>query len=258
MNRKPPLGVAGVVLVIALALASAIAGGAFAAGDRASGRLQLNARFTVPNDLVTCPAGIPERVGCYLFFIDEAVVPGLGRVTTRYMRTFDGNLVKPCVRTLPTAVITVAGKGEIDASITGAECLALPPVGISFGYAISGGSGAYAGASGSIQVKSLVPTTGPATDAWSGTLTVPGLDFDLTAPTFTGATSKVVKAPKGAKRARVRYTVKAQDAVDGSVPAACMPRSGSFFNLGRTKVNCSATDSSANTKNAQFSIIVKR
>jgi hypothetical protein len=45
-----------------------------------------------------------------------------------------------------------------------------------------------------------------------------------------------VRAPKRAKRVRVRYSVTAQDAVDGSLPAVCTPRSGTFFRVGRTKV----------------------
>lgn len=35
------------------------------------------------------------------------MVPGLGSVTEKYMKTFDGQ----CVRTLPDFVVTVAGKG---------------------------------------------------------------------------------------------------------------------------------------------------
>ena len=87
---------------------------------------------------------------------------------------------------------------------------------------------------------------------------MPGLEFDVTPPGLKGAVSKTVRAPKNAKRVRVRYTVTAQDAVDGSVPVSCMPRSGAFFKLGRTKVSCAATDKSGNTRQAQFAITVKR
>lgn len=58
--------------------------------------------------------------------------------------------------------------------------------------------------------------------------------------------------------ARVRYTVKATDAVDASVTAACKPRSGSLFKVGHTTVKCSATESSANTATAKFAITVKK
>ena len=66
-----------------------------------------------------------------------------------------------------------------------------------------------------------------------------------------------VTAPRGKKRVRVRFFVFATDAVDGTVPVACTPRSGSLFKLGRTKVSCSATDSSANTRQARFVITVR-
>jgi hypothetical protein len=246
-----------ILFAVALAIGGTLAAGALAAGDRGSGTLTLKARFPVPNDLVKCPSDAPQGVDCYLFVVD-AVVAGLGHITTTYTRTFDGNLTSPCVRTLPTADINVAGKGEILAEITGPECAALPPVGLSFDYAINGGSGAYTGASGTIHVKSLVPTTGPATDTWTGALTVPGLEFDVTPPIFAGATPKTVKVPKGAMRVRVRYIVKAKDAVDGSRSVSCTPRSGSFFKLGRSTVTCSAEDSSGNTAQTRFAITVKR
>jgi len=89
-------------------------------------------------------------------------------------------------------------------------------------------------------------------------ITVPGADFDVRAPKITGAASKTVTAPKGTKTVRVRYAVKAIDAVDGAVATECRPRSSSTFKLGRTKVTCSATDSSGNTAKAQFTITVKR
>ena len=87
---------------------------------------------------------------------------------------------------------------------------------------------------------------------------MPGLDFDVTAPTVNGAVRKTVQAPKKAKRARVTYTVTAKDTVDGAVPVVCKPRSGSFFKLGRTSVVCSASDKSGNTARATFVVTVKR
>ena len=257
MNAKLTIGIAAVAG--ALTIAASVSG----APTRASSSLQLQGTFQAPFNIngAACSPGTPADVGCYAF-VGDAVVPGLGRVTERYTRTFDGNRDKPCVRTLPTAVIDVAGKGAIAAAITAPECLGLPPTRFSFSYTISGGSGAYAGASGTIEVTSAVSEgiagQGSAVDTWSGALTVPGLEFDVTAPTLAGAVSKTVRAPKKAKGMRVRYAVTAKDAVDGSVTTACAPRSGSFFSLGRTKVNCSAVDSSGNTTTAKFSITVKR
>ena len=59
------------------------------------------------------------------------------------------------------------------------------------------------------------------------------------------------------KRVRVTYNVTASDGADGQVPVTCDPRSGSRFPIGRTIVRCSATDSSGNTANASFRIIVR-
>lgn len=92
----------------------------------------------------------------------------------------------------------------------------------------------------------------------AGVLDGTGLALDTSAPELSGARSVTVKAPRGKKRARAYYFVRATDAVDGDVPVVCTRRSGSFFNLGRTKVNCSATDSSANTSTASFTVSVKR
>jgi hypothetical protein len=69
---------------------------------------------------------------------------------------------------------------------------------------------------------------------------------------------KAVRVAKTVKRIRVRYTVAADDAVDGSVPVSCKPRPGSFFRLGRTHVACTATDTSGNTAKTSFSVTVKR
>ncbi len=80
----------------------------------------------------------------------------------------------------------------------------------------------------------------------------------MTPPTLRGAVNKTVRAPKASKRVRVIYRVIASDAVDGSVPVSCQPRSGSRFKIGRTFVECSATDTSANAKMGRFSVIVKR
>jgi hypothetical protein len=86
----------------------------------------------------------------------------------------------------------------------------------------------------------------------------PGLALDSSAPELSGARNETVTAPRGRKSARVRFAVQATDAVDGTLPAACTPASGSFFELGRTQVTCSATDSSANTSEAAFTVTVKR
>src|SRR5262249_49634674 len=95
-------------------------------------------------------------------------------------------------------------------------------------------------------------------DTWIGTLVVPGLEFDVTPPTLRGATSKTVRAPRGAKSVRVTYKVTASDNARSQVPVVCTPRSGSRFPIGRTTVECSASDSSGNPANAAFRVVVSR
>jgi hypothetical protein len=160
--------------------------------------------------------------------------------------------------------IEVADKGSLKLFRPGKICVDPPPrVDGPYTFAITGGSGEYAQASGSLSEKTSVYAGDPAcrcgtaVDTWTGELVVPGLDFDTTPPMLTGPDSKTMRAPKGAIRMRVRYVVKAKDAVDGAVAVACKPRSGSFFRRGRTTVSCSATDSSANTGRARFTVTVK-
>jgi len=159
----------------------------------------------------------------------------------------------------------VANKGELDFALAESGCVSDGGGGIgSVGQAftITGGRGVYAGASGSGRVNAGV---GLGSDGkfhggqtWTGTLSVPGHDFDVTAPVFTGATNKTVKVRKGSRGARVTFHVTAQDARDGALPVSCDPRSGSRFPIGRTMVECAATDSSANTATASFRITVRR
>jgi hypothetical protein len=250
----------------AVVMALAIATGATGAPEIASGTLQLDAtfiqRWRFNRDY--CPPGTPAVANC-LRSIGESQISGLGRATSTYSKILPGNDESCVVIQNNTAVIEVAGKGTIDLSRAGTLCSGpAPREDGPWEFTITGGSGKYAGASGSLSYRATVSAMdgacqcGTARDTWTGTLTMPGLDFDLTAPTFTGAVSKTVRAAKGKKRMRVRYVVTATDAVDGSVPAACEPRSGSFFKLGRTRVACSATDGSGNTGRAQFTVTVKR
>ena len=124
-------------------------------------------------------------------------------------------------------------------------------------FTITGGTGTYDGASGSGMLEHDV-MYGQGNETWTGTLAVPGLEFDVTPPMLTGARSKTVRVSKRAKSARVTYKVTARDAVDGQVRVACQPHSGARFPIGRTFVRCEATDSSGNTGGARFVVRVKR
>jgi hypothetical protein len=128
-------------------------------------------------------------------------------------------------------------------------------------FTIVGGTGLYTGASGQGTVdRQLGQTSSGAAgrEKWIGTLTVPGLEFDVVAPVITGTVPKSVRVPKTAKRARVRYRVIARDAVDGVVPVLCRPRSGASFPLGRSLVRCAATDASGNESARSFGVVVRR
>ena len=56
---------------------------------------------------------------------------------------------------------------------------------------------------------------------------------------------------------RVPYRVQAYDAVDAAPRIVCSPPSGSFFPIGDTTIDCSATDFSGNTAEATFTVHVR-
>jgi HYR domain len=242
-----------------------------AAGDvkASTGTLNLRAEIPFISRPSECPMGTPttptpichRRTG-------TAEVPGLGRVTETYAFIVDSTgtgCPDDSFRVLAyPAVLTVAGKGDLNLAVAPKpECIPGPSVpGASpQAFTITGGTGVYLGASGSGTLTRVAGAPGaavPGVDTWTMTLAVPGLEFDTTAPTITGATSKVVRAPRKAKRVRVSYRVTASDDVDGSVEVTCRPASGTRFRIGRTTVTCSAVDRSGNAAAAKFTITVRR
>ena len=258
-------------LVAVLSLSLGLAAGAWgvsvpSASGKAAGALTFEVEIPITYPPASCPAGTPPGITCSTR-TGAGVVRGLGRVEESYAYLLDespAGCSRESVRGLPsTARLTVPGKGEIDVRVSGTECLTRVPPNPVTGtetFTVTGGSGRFAGASGggTIAHRSEGPPGWRGRDTWSGTLTVPGLEFDLTPPVLSGAISKSVRAPRRANRVRVTYNVTATDDVDGTVPVSCRPRSGSRFRVGRTVVRCSATDSSANTVTARFRIVVKR
>lgn len=251
--------------LIAFIIATAVATGAGIASAQsgtvtATGTLELRASLRLVSNLGSCPPGVSAnacapRTG-------QGSIAGLGRVSETYTWSYrmgpptcPSGVGKPLAT---TGRLVVAGRGEIHFALAdGARCIDQEPLrNEPQDFTITGGTGTYNGASGSGTLEREV-SLGRGTESWIGTLVVPGLEFDVMPPTLSGAASKTVRAPKGAKHVRVTYTVTARDAVDGQVPVTCAPRSGSRFPIGRTVVSCSATDSSANTATSRFNVTVR-
>lgn len=231
-----------------------------------SGILTFEAELSAAYPVMTCPAGTPVTVECFERK-GSGTVRGLGNVEEShpyFVEDSPAGCDTNQVRVLPTtAQISVAGRGEVELRLDGTACLdRVPPSPLHAQetFTITGGSGSYVGASGGGTLASV--SYGPpglrGKDTWTGTLVVPGLDFDLTPPTLTGPSSRSVRAPRRVRRVRVVYAFTAQDNVDGAVPVTCRPRSGSWFRLGRTRVRCSASDKSGNESTAILVITVTR
>jgi hypothetical protein len=232
----------------------------------ATGTLDMNASLPLVSQLGGCvPAGTATE--CAARTIDGPF-PGLGRVTASYTFQMDlgsGTCPGGFGKALAYPIrLEVAGKGAIDFATSEGTCTAIESVRTQTqAFTVTGGTGIYAGASGSgTLVRSLGAPRDDGTrhgvETWLGTLTVPGLAFDLIPPKVAGATSRKVVARRHAKRVRVKFVVTATDDVDGPVPVRCKPRSGTRFHIGRTSVHCSATDTSANLATASFRITVRR
>jgi hypothetical protein len=242
------------------------------AGDAATGAtgtLALKAVVSLQSrSAQLCPAGTGPTITCAARQ-GSGAVPGLGKAAVTYMYVLDqlspGCPAPSTFRALSTDIrFVIAGKGAITLRTASSGCLNpmldeyLAPANQEF--TITAGTGIYAGASGSGTVsRSLTHTDfgSRGQETWKGTLVVAGLEFELIPPTLAGAVAKTVRAPKGAKSMRVTYKVTAQDGVDGPLPTSCAPRSGSRFKIGRTKVRCSATDTSGNTASTAFTVTVK-
>jgi len=247
-------------VIAGLALAAMAGIGVGGAASKTAGTLQLHGVFHVKWHEMECPEGTPPTTACYSN-IGPATFPGLGKASENYVLLVE-HADTGCADWRFHVVVTVAAKGSFEADALSSGCFSpVQQVGTTR-FTISGGSGVYAGSTGSGTIASAGTETGSAhgiaTDTWAGTLAVPGLDFDVTAPTLTGATNRTARTAKGSARAAVRYTLTAQDEVDGALPVTCKPRSGSRFKVGRTKVTCSAVDRSGNTATVTFSVTVRQ
>jgi hypothetical protein len=255
-------------LIALLVAAVALPLGASASADRASGTLDVNSVLSTSYRISrnVCPPGIPATTDDCVRFVGGAAIPGLGHGTVTYVKSFDQTICPGQVVGQKTSVFDIPGKGQITVAMDFLCANPAPNFTVTRGTVVEG-TGVFARASGSLQVASMVNAPicggggcgGGSTDTWTGSLAVPGREFDLTPPVFQPIASKRVKAPRKAKTVRVRYSPQALDAVDGPMPVTCKPSSGSRFKVGRTtRVSCSAEDTSANVAIASFTVKVTR
>lgn len=235
---------------------------------RASRTLALRGSLNIVSDPGGCQP-LPILGACSAV-TGSGLLPGLGSVTEAYtfFSTDSDTVICPGgygkAFAYPITMV-VAGKGAIHFALAeGATCVRYEAMRVqSQAFTVTGGTGIYDGASGSGTVeRALNGQTASGlprvTQTWIGTLVAPGVDlFDITAPTLKGAAHKTVRAPRGAKTMRVRFTVTAQDAVDGTRPVLCKPRSASRFKVGKTTVTCTAADTSGNVRTTRFTITVR-
>lgn len=258
-----------VVVLGVLALGPAAAAPSAAPG-RVSGHLDVDATFKTAWKFHStyCPPGTNPGAQC-VRSRGTAIVSGLGNAVATYTKMIDDQTcTQPGLDHVQfrTLVVAVAGKGDIELSLDGLNCYSPPPINVGpYELRITGASGTFAGAAGTMTFKSFIAAGNPlcscgaSTDTLTGTVSVPGHDFDVTPPVLSGLSPLTATARKPAKRVRVRrYGVTATDAVDGQVKVDCTPRAGSFFKLGRTIVHCGATDTSGNAATGSFTVAVQR
>jgi len=253
------------VIALACLIVGVVAASAAPSASSAAGSLNLLGPLRMVSVDAVCPAGVSASTICHSRSA-RGQVSGLGEVTQAYWFNADPALCSSGTQKILgyTTSLGVAGKGEIHVAVADAPgCLTTDVVSLTAtqSFTVTGGTGIYAGAAGSGRIErgaNFVGGGAVGTDTWIGTLVVPGLEFDVTRPTLTGAANKSVKVKRGAKSARVAFRVTAQDDRDGALPVRCTPKSGSRFPIGKTEVNCSANDGSANTVATTFTVTVKR
>jgi HYR domain len=216
----------------------------------------------------TCPTGYSATTSCHPHPGGPVAVPGLGFVSQSYafaVETAPSGCPAGTQKALSyPAQLTVNDRGTIFLSVVASDVCAaegVPSVSVSQAFTITGGTGVFAGASGNgvVSRTNVTCCAAAGTDNWDGTISAPAFQVDLTPPAIKGAHNRLVHAPRGVKRLRVRYKVTALDDVDGALRPTCLPRSGSRFRVGRrTTVHCSVSDHSANASHAKFRVVVRR
>src|SRR3954463_1947084 len=205
-RMKRRVGLAVLATALAVAATVQVASGVAKPGA-ATGSFTSEAVLAMTSTPGPCPPGSPPDADLCAARTGSGAVRGLGGVSETY--TFfvqEGE----CDRVFETTVrLEVAGKGELHLAVDRyrGECIS-SSLNLSRAFTITGGSGIYAGASGAgtVSHQALATPSGSAgRDAWTGTLSVPGWEFDVTPPTLSGAVNKTVRARRGSKRVRLTY-----------------------------------------------------
>jgi hypothetical protein len=209
---------------------------------------------------VPCTEG-PTSALC--FVVDETGLwPGLGRVELHELVVqsglTDADLCEPQTR---HGTFT-AGGGTISYVANGIDCPATRQLlggyrAVVADWVITGGTGRFDGASGSGRQNVRPEDEGDEVNThYQGSVSIPGVAFDMTKPVFRGVRRVTVRSKKPTA---VRYRMPtAVDAVDGALPVRCLPRSGARFAMGRTPVWCTAVDVAGNEAVAVFTVEVRR
>ena len=140
----------------------------------------------------------------------NTVVRGLGTVTETYtwpMGVGPPTCATDFAKALPTTGrLVVHGKGAITFTLAeGPRCVGYgagppEPQNEPQELTITGGTGLFATASGSGKLEARALAGGAGTETLTGTLEVPGLTFDVTPPTLSGATAKTVRVAERERR----------------------------------------------------------
>ena len=172
------------VVVGLVICAGVLAGAAVAQQSSVSRTLPLRGTFHVVWHAASCPKGTPKLtpsgsfIPCYLN-VGHGRASGLGPATERYTLVVL-NADTNCAKWSFKVVLTVLGKGTIDAAALSKGCFAPGQTEGTVYFTVTGGTGAYRGATGKGTIHSGPPGTetgegrGTGTDTWVGTLSVKG------------------------------------------------------------------------------------
>jgi hypothetical protein len=203
--------------------------------ESSAGSLDLHDVLSVDSPSVVCPASVRADADCRAG-TGKGTIHGLGNVTATYrwyFTTSGGNCLPGLVQPFATRLGSSSPGRARPVSRSRPETVASTwnPSVTKRRRSLSPADPARMRAQREGRLEPSL-SGGRGTDTVTGSLAVPGLEFDLAPPTFTGANTKTVRAAKGAKRARVTYTVAARDGVDGLLATTWVPRAETGFRSG--------------------------